>query len=171
VGVAAHDQVGVMKPITFSLQFRGRATAVRSDRVRFDLAAPSSALVTTVGPEGVSGAFEDVPGAEAVLESELSFGGRGETTFDDVGTIEFGRGHALRFRSLGLGRLAACPDPHLRQGAVVREVEGGAGQFKGAEGLITSNFFLSDTGEVTENQLGLIFVHDRRENAGGKEQG
>ena len=159
-----------MKPITFSLQFRGRATVVRSDRVRFDLTAPSAALVTTVGPEGVSGAFEDVPGAEAVLESELSFGGRGETTFDDVGTIEFGRGHALRFRSLGLGRLAACPDPNLRHGAVVREVEGGAGQFAGAEGLITSNFFVSDTGEVTENHLGLIFVHDRRENAGGKEQ-
>jgi hypothetical protein len=61
-----------------------------------------------------------------------------------------------------MGRLAACPDPNLRQGTVVQEVEGGDGQFAGAEGLITSNFFVSDTGEVTDNHFGLIFVRDRR---------
>ncbi len=66
------------------------------------------------------------------------------------------------FHSVGLGRLGSSPDPHLRHGSVVREVEGGDGQFAGAEGLITSNFFVSDTGEVTDNQFGLIFVRDQR---------
>jgi hypothetical protein len=126
------DLEDVMRPIVFSLQFRGRARSIRSDRLRCTLSAPSSALVTTVGPGGISSAFEDVPGAEARLEAELSFGGR--TTFDDIGTIDFGRGHALRFRSIGIGRLTESPDPNLKQGAVVREVEGGAGQFAGAEG-------------------------------------
>jgi hypothetical protein len=153
-----------MKPITYSLQFRGRATSIRSDRLRLRLTAPSAALVTTVGPTGVRGAFEDVPGEEATFESELSLGG--QSTFDDAGTIEFGRGNVLRFHSVGMGRLGSCPDPNLRHGTVVLKVEGGDGQFAGAEGLITSNFFVSDTGEVTDNHFGVIFVHDRRSDEG-----
>jgi hypothetical protein len=37
-------------------------------------------------------------------------------------------------------------------------VESGEGQFAGASGLVTSNFTLSATGEVTDNHFGLIFV-------------
>ena len=112
--------------------------------------------MTTVGADGVHSVFEEVPGGEATFEGELALGE--QSAFDDFGTIEFGRGNRLRFHSVGLGRLAASPDPHLRHGSVVREVEGGDGQFAGAEGVITSNFFVSDTGEVTDNQFGLIFV-------------
>ena len=71
-------------------------------------------------------------------------------------------GTACAFRSVGAGRLVKCPDRNLRHGTVVREVEGGNGQFERAEGLITSNFLVSDTGEVTDNHLGLIFVHEQR---------
>ena len=147
-----------MKPITYLLQFRGRASTVGSERVRFRLTAPSSALVTSLDPDGVHGAFEDAPGGDAILEAELSF--RDQSTFDDAGTIEFGHGNSVRFRSAGLGRLVACPDPNLRHGTVVREVEVGNGQFARAEGFITSNFLVSDTGEVTDNHLGLIFFHE-----------
>ena len=149
-----------MKPITYSLQFRGRASSSGSDRMRLRLSAPSSALVTTLGPDGVQGAFEDVAGGDATLEAELSL--HEQSTFDDAGTIEFGHGNSVRFRTVGLGRLVECPDRNLRHGTVVREVEGGNGQFERAEGLITSNFLVSDTGEVTDNHLGLIFVHERR---------
>jgi hypothetical protein len=159
-----------MKPITYALQFRGRASSLGSDRIRFRLAAPSSAFVTSLGRDGVHGAFEDVPGGDATLETELSL--REPSTFDDVGAIEFGQGNSVRFRSVGPGRLAACPDPNLRHGTVVREVEGGNGQFAGAEGFITSNFLVSDTGEVTDNHFGLIFVHERRsEAASGVDKG
>jgi len=150
----------VMKPIAYSLQFRGRASSIGSERILFRLTAPSSVLVTSLDPDGVHGAFEDAPGGDAVLEAELSF--RDQSTFDDAGTIEFGHGNSVRFRSAGLGRLIACPDPNLRHGTIVREVEGGNGQFARAEGLITSNFLLSDSGEVTDNHFGLIFVHERR---------
>src|SRR5207244_11958997 len=91
----------VMKPIAYSLQFRGRATSPRSDRLRLSLTAPSTALVTKVGPDGVRGAFEDVPGGEARFEGELVLGE--QSTLDDFGTIEFGRGNRLRFHSVGLG--------------------------------------------------------------------
>jgi hypothetical protein len=128
--------------------------------MRFRLTAPSSALVTSLGPDGVHGAFQDVPGGDATLETELSF--REQSTFDDVGTIEFGQGNRVRFRSVGLGRLVACSDPNLRHGTVVHEVEGGTGQFAQAEGFITSNFLVSDTGEVTDNHFGLIFANERR---------
>jgi hypothetical protein len=74
--------------------------------------------------------------------------------------MEFGHGNRLGFHSIGRGHLAPSPDPHLRHGSVVRRIEGGEGQFAGSEGLITSKFLLSDSGEVTDNHLGVIFVHD-----------
>lgn len=37
-------------------------------------------------------------------------------------------------------------------------IAGGDGQFEGASGRITSTFFVSDTGDLTENQLGVVFV-------------
>jgi hypothetical protein len=145
-----------MKPISYSLQFRGQAASLRSNLARLELTAPSSAHITTIDAIGVRGRLKDVAGGEAVLHSELLFGQ--ESSCADRGTIEFGRGNTLRFCSIG-SRLTHCPDPHLKHGAVIRQVEGGEGQFAGSEGLITSNFFISDTGEVTENHFGLIFVH------------
>ena len=38
------------------------------------------------------------------------------------------------------------------------QVEGGEGQFDGAQGLITSNFTISDAGEVTDHHMGVIFA-------------
>ena len=103
-----------MRPIAYSLQFRGRSTSPRSGRLHFSLSAPSTALVTTVGADGVHSVFEEVPGAEATFEGELALGE--QSAFDDFGTIEFGRGNRLRFHSVGLGRLGRSPDPHLRHG-------------------------------------------------------
>jgi hypothetical protein len=147
-----------MKPIAYSLQFRGRATAIDPRGLRFRLAAPTSTLATTIGPDGVRAAFEERPGGEATIDAELLLD---EGSFHEAGTIVFGRGNIVRYRSVAAGRLNACPDPNLRHGVVIHEVEGGEGQFAGAEGFITSNFLVSDTGEVTDNQLGLIFIHDR----------
>ena len=38
------------------------------------------------------------------------------------------------------------------------EVVGGTGQFEAASGRIVSNFVVSDTGDLTDNQLGLVFL-------------
>ena len=73
--------------------------------------------------------------------------------------MEFGHGHSVRFRTSAAmshrARIELSPTA-----AVVRDVIGGEGQFAGSVGLITSNFLISDTGDVTENHLGLIFVRD-----------
>ena len=53
--------------------------------------------------------------------------------------------------------------PGLRHGMVTWELDGGSGRFEHASGRITSTFTLSDDGEVTDEQHGLIFLHDNRE--------
>jgi hypothetical protein len=145
-----------MEPIIYSLRFEGQATEVAPGVLRAVTAAPSSAFVTTVGEGGVEGRFESTDGAEAHFESEVSFSDG--STFREEGTIDFGGGHMLRFRTVGAGRLEPSVDPNLKHGAVVWEVDGGEGRFDGAQGLITANFFVSATGAVTDNHFGVVFV-------------
>ena len=145
-----------LQPIAYSLQFRGQVTSLSSRVLEQRASAPSQALITTVDANGLAGRVQPGKGDEALLISRLVLADDG--SFDQSGTIEFAPGHALTFRSIAAARLSSSPDPHLRHGAAVWEVEGGEGQFRGAHGRITSNFFLSDTNELTDNHFGLIFV-------------
>jgi hypothetical protein len=105
----------------------------------------------------VNGNLQPAAGGTASFESEVTL--TGETTFQESGTITFGQGgHRLRFSTVGQGYLGSSPDPKLRHGSVMWRVDGGEGQFAGASGLITSNFTVSETGEVTDNHLGVVFV-------------
>ena len=70
----------------------------------------------------------------------------------------FGNGNALRFRSSSDGTLAPSAEPGLRHGAAAWVIDGGAGAFEGATGRIVSNFLLSETGDLTDNQLGVLFL-------------
>jgi hypothetical protein len=153
-----------VKPITFSLQFRGQIAQL-AEGLRKQASAPGCALVTRLTPEGPDARFVWAPGdEEAVLESTLAF--LDECRFDELGTIVFALGNSLRIR--GNGRLAPSADPDLRQGTVVWTIEGGDGHFEGASGLITSNFLLSATGDLTENQLGIVFaLAENRTPSGG----
>ena len=148
-----------MKPITFSLQFRGQAEELDGG-LRKQARAPGCALVTSLSQQGVAASFVWAPGAdEAFFESTLSFIDGG--AFDEHGRIVFSPGHELRVQ--GKGRLDPSPDAHLRHGTVIWTIVGGEGQFANASGRITSNFFLSDTGDLTENQLGVVFANGRAE--------
>jgi hypothetical protein len=145
-----------LQPIVYSLQFRGRITSLSSRVLEQRASAPSQALITTVDANGLAGRVQPGEGDEAQLVSRLVLADDG--SFDQSGTIAFAPGHSLTFRSVGGARLGRSPDPHLRHGAAVWEVEGGEGQFRGAHGRITSNFFVSDSNELTDNHFGLIFV-------------
>jgi hypothetical protein len=145
-----------VKPLVYSMQFRGEASPISPGLLGMASTAPGGSLLTTIDDEGLHAYFEAAPGEEATFRSQLRF--TDAVTFSESGTIVFGRGHALRLRSVGSGVLGPSPDPHLRHGTVMWEVEDGEGQFEHAEGRITSNFFLSDTGELTDNQIGVIFV-------------
>ncbi len=145
-----------MPPVAFSMQFRGHATLLAPGVLTARASAPSGGLVTRIDRDGIHGTFEPLEGEEALLERRLTF--LDETRFEEVGTISFGNGNALRFRSLDTGKLAPSADPELRQGTAAWELDGGAGAFAGASGRIVSNFLVSDTGELTDHELGILFL-------------
>src|SRR6476619_2803840 len=158
------------QPIVYSLQFRGRVTSLSSRVLEQHASAPSQTLITTLDANGLAGRVQPGEGGEeALLVSRLALADDG--SFEQSGTIEFAPGHVLAFRSVGSARLGRSPDPHLRHGAAVWEIEGGEGQFHGARGRITSNFFLSDTNELTDNHFGLIFVERAEASARAPEAG
>jgi hypothetical protein len=81
-----------------------------------------------------------------------------ETTFRESGTIDFGSGNALHVHSLGSGRLEPSADGRSRHGTSVLGVVGGTGRYAGASGRITSNFVLLPNGEVTDEQVVVLFI-------------
>ncbi len=148
-----------MKQLIYALQFKGHAAPVAgsSPVMKAATTASSCSLTTTAGPDGVRGSLQVAPGDKAEFESEVRL--TGETSFSESGVIRFGHGgHALRFSTVGQGYLAGSADPALKHGTVTWRVDSGEGQFAGASGLITSNFTISDAGEVTDNHFGVIFV-------------
>jgi hypothetical protein len=146
-----------MKQIIYAMQFKGKAGPGTSANVmKASTNAPSNTIATVVGAQGVQGKIEPTAGSRAEFESEVTLAG--ETSFLEKGSIRFGDGNRLHFSTIEHGYLGDSADPKLKSGAVMWRVDSGEGQFAGASGFITSNFTLSDTGDVTDNQFGVIFV-------------
>src|SRR5690242_19555614 len=110
------------------MQFRGHSTRLSPGVLIARAMAPSSALVTQVAADGVRGRLEPREGGEAHLECRLTFLDEGR--FEELGTISFGNGNVLRFRSTTTGTFAASVEPGLLHGAVAWEVDGAAGAFE-----------------------------------------
>jgi hypothetical protein len=159
-----------MRELIYAMRFTGQATPVGSagNVLKAATSAPSATLTSTVGPGGLAGVLQPATGDEATFESEVTF--TGETNFQEVGTIAFGAGHRLRFGTVGSGYLGPSADPARKHGTVMWRVEGGEGQFSGASGLITSNFFVDDNLEVTDHHFGVIFVRQAAESMTGTDQ-
>jgi hypothetical protein len=148
-----------MRRLIYALSFRGAAQRIGPDGnvLKIAAAAPGCTVVSRIAVDGLSGFLQSEGGDEARLESELTF--TGATTFQEAGTIAFGRGnHRLRFSTVGSGHLDPAPADNGRLGAAIWRIDGGDGQFVGARGMIACNFVVSDTGEVTEHQLGVVYV-------------
>jgi hypothetical protein len=130
-----------MTPLPYSLEFRGHATPLEPGVLVTRANAPAALF----RPDG-----------EALLEARVTL--LDGDAFELAGTIGFGSGDALRFRSLCRGQIGPSPEPGLRLGTAVCEIDGGSGRLASASGRITSSFLVSETGELTDHQLGLIFV-------------
>ena len=48
----------------------------------------------------------------------------------------------------------------LTHGGISWRVDGGTGPLEGASGIITSNFTVSGSGDVADNQWGVIYAKD-----------
>ena len=138
-------------PVTYALQFRGQVETT-GERGSAATRASSAMLVSVVDRDGPHGRFEDVGAGEAVFHVVLDDSGPVD------GHVDFGGGTTLRLRAAE--RHAAKPScrPHLSHGTALLEVVAGTGRLDGASGWITSNYLLSDTGDLTDTHLGLLFV-------------
>ena len=122
-----------MRDMVFAMELRGRA-------------APVEGRASTLRPQ-TSGRG---PAGETVnFASEVVFTGE---HFNETGSIEYvGRGQ-VTFETVGVGHLEPSPLPETQWGAVIWRMTAGTGEFQGATGYITSNFTVSATGEVVDNQ-------------------
>jgi hypothetical protein len=148
-----------MRQLIYAMQFRGTVapeTNGAPNVLRATTIAPSGSIASAVAAEGLTTTTDAVPGADAEFESEVTM--ISESSFQEKGTITFGRGHRLHFSTVGQGYLGASPLSSLRHGAAIWRVEGGEGQFADATGLITSNFTVGELGELVDWQFGVIFV-------------
>jgi hypothetical protein len=159
-----------LRQIIYAMQFNGEVKPLGTSPnvMKATMIAASCRFVTVIGSDGLQTALAPLAGQPATFESEVTLLGgfessdmtsAGESGFKETGTITFGEGnHRLRFSTLGQGYVGPSTESDVRQGAVMWRVEGGQGQFEGAQGLITSNFTISPMGEVTDHHMGVIFV-------------
>jgi hypothetical protein len=148
-----------MKKVLYVMQFTGKAAPVDGAKniLKASTTSPGCTIATVVRADGVSGTLERTGGGTAAFESEVVFSAEG--VFQESGSITFGDGgHRLYFSTVGQGYMGPSAEPGLQHGVVSWKIERGEGQFAGASGLITSNFFVSATGEVTDHHFGVIFV-------------
>jgi hypothetical protein len=122
-----------MQQVTLTRRLHGRMTAVRPGVLDADLSGRGIRVATRL-------VFSD------------------EETFRETGTMDLGHGDAIRFRSLESGSLEPSTDCLPRHGTSVLEIAGGLGRFADASGRITSNFVLSPDGEVTDEQVVVMFI-------------
>ena len=149
-----------MRQLIYTMHFRGQASpsAEHAKVLRTTSSGTSCTLETVVGARGVATTLHAAPGDLAFLESELrltgqdAFEGKGVLTFGDEGE------HELRFATVHPGHLGPSAVPGLMAGSVSWHVQGGTGRFQSATGLITSTFTLTEAGDLSEYQCGLIFL-------------
>lgn len=147
-----------MHTMLYAMRFTGQAEPVGDvgNVLRAATSAPSSTLTSRVGSDGLTSTLSPAPGEAASFVSEVTF--IGETSFVEMGTIGFGDGNTLSFSTVGRGYLAPSADPGRKHGAVMWQVDRGEGQFAGATGLITSNFFVDEQLGVEDHHFGVLLM-------------
>lgn len=147
-----------MRQLTYAMRFTGQAVPANDAGtvLKASTTSPSTTVTSTVGDDGLTDTIEPTQGDNAHFTSHVEF--TSQSAFTESGTITFGDGNHLEFSTVGEGYLGPSADGSLQHGTVMWRVDGGKGQFAGASGLITSNFFVDGNGGVTDHQFGVIFV-------------
>jgi hypothetical protein len=147
-----------MRELVFALEFKGSAAPVPGspNRLRAKASATGQTFRTTLKADGIQSRIESAGGDAATFESEVEMLEDG--AFLESGSIDYGAAGRITFQTVGRGALAPSPLPGLQRGAVTWEVTGGDGYFRGAQGLITSNFTVSTEGEVTDDHFVRLFL-------------
>jgi hypothetical protein len=147
-----------MREIVFALEFRGQAGPVPGSESKRQArsTAPSQTLSTVLGRDGVRARVDATTGEAAVLESRVERFGDG--TFVEDGTITYGAAGSVSFETIGHGWVSPAPIAGWVVGGVVWTITAGEGAFRGARGLITSNFTVSTDGQVIDNHVARLYL-------------
>ena len=147
-----------MREIVFALEFRGQAGPVPGSESKRQArsTAPSQTLSTVLGRGGVDARIEATGGESAVLESRVERFGDG--TFVEDGTITYGPAGSVTFETIGRGWVGPAPRAGWVVGGVVWNITSGEGVFRGARGIITSNFTVNTDGEVVDNHFTRLYL-------------
>ena len=149
-----------MTQLVFALEFKGSAGPVPGSETRLQAktSASSQTLRTVLKSDGVHATLEAAGGEPAEFQSTVDIVGDGQ--FVESGTIRYGAAGSVSFDTVGRGTMGPSPDAGVQRGAVMWQVTGGDGKFRGAQGLITSNFTVGAGGEVVDNQFARIYLRD-----------
>ncbi|MDQ3549769.1 MAG: hypothetical protein M3439_13225 [Chloroflexota bacterium] len=145
-----------MRQIMYAMQFRGEAASAGEGVLRAATSSPSTQIMSSVDSSGVTGQIDALDGGRATFTSEVRM--TGDATFTETGTISFGDANRFDFSTIGEGHIGASPASGVSHGSVMWRIDHGTGQFAGATGTITSNFTLSEQGEVTDCHFGVIWL-------------
>ena len=147
-----------MAQLIYAMQFKGRATPVSETPMvmKAQTSSPSGSIRSTIGANGLESGVQSASGGEATFESTIEM--TSEANFQEKGSITFGPGNVLFFETVGEGTIGESPEEGVNHGSIMWKITNGQGQFEGASGLITSNFTLDGSGNVVDNQFGVIYL-------------
>jgi hypothetical protein len=147
-----------MREIVFALQFRGQAGPLPGSPSQRQArsTAPSQTLSTVLGRDGVQARIDPMAGESAVLQSRVERFGDG--TFVEDGTISYGSAGSVTFETLGRGWVGPAPLAGWVVGGVVWSITSGDGIFRGARGIITSNFTVNGDGQVIDDHVTRLYL-------------
>ena len=149
-----------MRQIGYAMQFRGAAGPQegKENELWAKTGSTTNGLSTSLDAGGPQVSMEDASEQRASFTSNVQMLEDGEFTED--GTIDFGEAGTLDFSTIGTGWMGPSAIDGLTHGGISWRVDGGTGPLEGASGIITSNFTVSGSGEVADNQWGAIYAKD-----------
>ncbi len=147
-----------MKQISYVMQFRGSAGPKEGEEgvLRAKTSGAACTITTMADDASVDAKVEQIAGNTAEFESDVF--PKEDGSFTESGVINFGGGNGFTFSTRGTGAMGPSADSDLTHGGICWQVDAGTGIFNGATGIITSNFTVSGSGEVVDNQWGVIFL-------------
>jgi hypothetical protein len=148
-----------MRQLVYTMHFRGQISRSSGNgTLRATSSGTSCTMQTVVGPSGAETTLHPATGDLAFVETEIHMGGN--NAFEGAGSVTFGEDseHALRFSSPKAGQISPSGVPGVLAGAVTWRIDGGEGRFASASGFISSTFTVTESGELSEYQCGLLFL-------------
>lgn len=142
--------------LVFALEFRGKAAPVPGVEGAREAhtTASTAGLTMYIGGDWLRTRLGASTGEAATLRARVRRFEDG--TFVEEGRIAYGDVGTIVFDTIGRGWVGRRPGASAMFGAVVWRITHGEGSFAGAQGLITSNFSVTDDGFVVDHHVAHI---------------